>query len=350
MQNFTKYKIYDKDCKAEWDTVVKSFKDFDVQYLFHYNYAFYVESHDCPYLFFYNYKHTRAIYVFILRDLYDIDAYKTHLSKGEYFDIISPYGYGGFLLDGDDYIDVFKTFEEYCKLNNIISSTTRLNLLGSKEQFNYWPKFSPFNNVVRSLDLHSDQLIKDFNYNFRKNLKSSLNKNLRLVIDTDKNSYMDFIKIYNATMDRTKAQKNYYFSSEFFETLNQMTDNVVYFNVYFEDKLISSELILYGSKYCYSFLGGTDRNYFNLHPNHFLKYQVMLWAKSIGLSFYILGGGLGEDGIYSYKKDMAPNGIVPFYISSKIMDKEKYNFLLHLASQIRSHEAKVNFFPEYRDL
>lgn len=350
MQNFMKFKIYDKECKIEWDETVKSFKDFDVHYLYHYNYAFYLERRESPYLFYYNYKQTRAIYVFILRDLYDVDAYQNHLPKGEYFDIISPYGYGGFLVEGDNYVDVFKTFEEYCKANKIVSSTTRLNLFNSKEQLEFWPNFSPFNNVVRSLDLNSDQLLQDFNYDFRKNLKSSFNKNLKLVIDTNKHSYKEFINIYNATMDRTNAQKHYYFSSEFYETLNQMTDNVVYFNVYFENKMISSELILYGRKYCYSFLGGTDKDYFNLHPNHFLKYHIMMWAKDVGLSFYILGGGLGEDGIFSYKKGMAPKGIVPFYISSKIMDEERYNFLLHLAAQIRSNEAKINFFPGYRDL
>ena len=130
-----------------------------------------------------------------------------------------------------------------------------------------------------------------------------------------------------------------------------MENNYAFFNVYFEDTLISSELVLYGPSCCYSFLGGTDRNYYNLHPNHFLKFNIMLWAKAKGLKYFVLGGGLGEDGIFNYKKDMAPNGVVPFYISTKIFNDDKYDYLCNISNTIRKEgRIKDNFFPRYRDL
>ncbi|MFK4998691.1 GNAT family N-acetyltransferase [Bacillus sp. N9] len=82
-----------------------------------------------------------------------------------------------------------------------------------------------------------------------------------------------------------------------------MKGNFVYIHVLNEDKVVSTELVLYGSENCYSFLGGTDRNYFKLQPNTLLKYEVIKWAKEKGLKRFILGGGYGkDDGIYKYKK------------------------------------------------
>ena len=40
-------------------------------------------------------------------------------------------------------------------------------------------------------------------------------------------------------MERSNAESEYYFSRDFFETLNQMKNNIMYFHVMFEDKIIS---------------------------------------------------------------------------------------------------------------
>ena len=111
------------------------------------------------------------------------------------------------------------TFEEYCNANNIVSNTTRLAFFNTESQLKVWPFFSPFNNVIRSLDLSSEDLFSDFNYNFRKNLRSSLNKELRLIIDTEGFSISDFIEIYLNTMKRNNASSYYYFKKSFFENL-----------------------------------------------------------------------------------------------------------------------------------
>jgi hypothetical protein len=342
-----KYQIYDLSNKDNWNSIVKSFSNYDVHYLYEYNYAFYIEKKQDAYLFYYCFNNTRAIYVFIKRDLYEISKIRFFIKEKEFYDIISPYGYGGFLIEGIEYLDVFLSFEEYCKNSNIITNTTRLHLFDSKLQQQIWPNFSPFNNIVRDLYLDENDLILDFNYNFRKNLKSSFNKGLSIEIDFDLINSSNFLIIYNSTMKRTNADNFYFFSNDFFQIINQMKENVVYFNVYFGKVLISSELVLYGPKYCYSFLGGTERDYFHLHPNHFLKFEIMKWAKSKNLEYFILGGGLGEDGIYKYKRDIAPKGIVPFFISTKVFNTQVYDYICKI-SDVSSNDNNKNFFPWYR--
>ena len=82
-----------------------------------------------------------------------------------------------------------------------------------------------------------------------------------------------------------------------------------------EGKIISTELVIYGTENAYSYLGGTDRDYFDVRPNDYLKYEIIKWAKAKGLKNFVLGGGYGaDDGIFQYKLCLAPHGEYDFYI------------------------------------
>ncbi|MDD5457686.1 MAG: GNAT family N-acetyltransferase, partial [Candidatus Margulisbacteria bacterium] len=128
-----------------------------------------------------------------------------------------------------------------------------------------------------------------------------------------------------------------------------MTGNYIYLHVLNEGSVISTELVLYGSENCYSFLGGTDHVFFHMRPNDFLKYEIIKWAKEKGLKNFILGGGYGgDDGIFKYKRSFSPNGMCDFYIGKKIFDKEKYKTLTDMRIKKENFEENSNFFPEYR--
>lgn len=150
-------------------------------------------------------------------------------------------------------------------------------------------------------------------------------------------------------MNRSNAKANYFFPKEFFRTINQLNSNYVYIHILYQGKVISTELVLYGAENCYSFLGGTDQEYFNLRPNDFLKYEIIKWAKEKGLKRFILGGGYGkDDGIFKYKKSFAPNGIHNFYIGKRIFDEERYKELVKIRAQEDDFNFDTQFFPKYR--
>jgi len=153
-------------------------------------------------------------------------------------------------------------------------------------------------------------------------------------------------------MDRNNAKESYYFNKDFFDIINTMKDNIVYFNVIHEEKVISTELVIYSPNNCYSYLGGTLSEYFDLRPNDFLKYEIIKWAYENKIKNFILGGGYGndDDGIYRYKKSFAPNGVYEFYIGKKIFNQEDYNKLLDIRKkEIETTELEnQKFFPLYR--
>ena len=186
----------------------------------------------------------------------------------------------------------------------------------------------------------------DFKQKVRKNVKKANSYGLDIIIENSDTHLDDFLRIYYGTMDRTDAEKKYYFSKRFYETLGEMKDNMMYFHVVYEGKIISTELVIYGTENVYSYLGGTDNAYFDVRPNDFLKYEIIKWAKQKGLKKFVLGGGYGaDDGIFQYKLCLAPHGQYDFCIGKRIFDKESYNELLGLRANELRNEA---FFPAYR--
>ena len=202
-------------------------------------------------------------------------------------------------------------------------------------------------NVVRSLEMPLDEIWMDFKQKVRKNVKRANSNGLQIIVENTDEHIEDFLRIYYCTMDRTNADEAYYFSRQFYKNLSEMKDNVMYFYVVYQGQIISTELVIYGKNNCYSYLGGgTDREYFELRPNDFLKYEIIKWAKEKGLKNFVLGGGAGkDDGIFQYKRCFAPHGEYSFYIGRKIFDYNTYQYLVDLRT---GEELHMDFFPLYR--
>ena len=100
---------------------------------------------------------------------------------------------------------------------------------------------------------------------------------------------------------------------------------------------------------CYSDFDGTNREYFDLCPNDFLKYEIIKWAKEKGLKNFVLGCGYGaDDGIFQCKTCLAPKEIVDFFIGHKVFDNKMYKALVDIRSENNMSIANTKFFPAYR--
>ena len=350
-------KTYTLDESEKWDEVVHTFKDYDVYYLSGYVKAFKIHGDGEPLLFYYEDEAIRGINVVMKRDISLDNNFKGKIPENTYFDFSTPYGYGGWLIEGDGNKDnLFKEYEKWCLKNNIISEFVRFELFTDYDKYFRGKIESKTHNVVRNLEMNSDDIWMDFKQKVRKNVKKANKYNLQIIRDPAGKYLDDFLRIYYMTMDRTEAKEDYYFTEEFFKQLNKMKDNVMYFHVtHFDEKtkkdiIISTELVIYGAENCYSYLGGTNSEYFDMRPNDFLKYEIIKWAKEKGLKNFVLGGGYGsDDGIFQYKICLAPNGIVDFYIGKKVFDEEKYNYLLNLRKETDNEfDVNTGFFPEYR--
>lgn len=331
-----------------WDRAVRSFPDYDVFYLSDYSRAFMLENpqYGQPALLVYTAGEDRAMSVVFKRDVALDMHLRGKVASGMYYDLITPYGYGGFTGRISDWARLSRTYVDYCTAHHYVCEFVRFNLFSDYYRHYDGEVETRTHNVVRSLDMPLDEMWMDFKQKVRKNVKKANSYQLSILIESTPDHLDDFLRIYYATMIRTDAEKNYYFSRNFFETLCRMQDNVVFFYAVSEGRIISAELVLYGADTCYSFLGGTDNNYFQMRPNDFLKYEVIKWAKEKGLKYFVLGGGYGQDdGIFQYKQALAPNGVVDFYIGRRVFDQASYDYLVNLRVDSILSEG---YFPIYR--
>lgn len=345
MPNIVEYNI---DDQKKWDNIVRSFPDYDVFYLSGYSKAFMKENpkNGIPILLLYENGEDRAINIVLRRDIALDEKLNGKIEKEKYFDLITPYGYGGFWGNVSDWVKLNQTYTEYCMNKHYICEFMRFELFVEYHKHYDGEIETRTHNVVRSLDLPLDEMWMDFKQKVRKNVKRASACNLRCIIENSDEHLEDFLRIYYSTMDRAEAEGEYYFSRQFYEKLNEMKENVMYFYAVYEEKIVSSELIIYGSQNAYSYLGGTDRDYFDVRPNDFLKYEIIKWAKEKGLKNFVLGGGYGaNDGIFKYKLCFAPHGKYDFYIGRKIFDKVSYDKLVDLRS---GEELNEKYFPIYR--
>lgn len=343
-------KVYTLEQSEEWDDAVRKCPHYDVFYLSSYMKAYAMQGAGAPMLAVYTNGDDYAVNAVFIRDVADDRHFSGIIGENIYFDISSQYGYGGFVGEVSNWEKLEQDWQDYLAGQKFICEFERFSLFSDYYKYFSGEVESHSHNVVRSLGESLDDIWMDFKQKVRKNVKKANKYELKLIVENTGEYIDDFLRIYYGTMDRAGADDTFYFDKSFFQELNKMADNICYFHVIYknpetnEERIISTELVIYGSENAYSYLGGTDREYFDMRPNDFLKWEIIKWAKNKGLKHFVLGGGYGvDDGIFEYKKCLAPNGIVDFYIGKKIYIQEKYDELVSMRD-----ENDSSYFPKYR--
>ncbi|TFB71891.1 GNAT family N-acetyltransferase [Cryobacterium glaciale] len=267
-------------------------------------------------------------------------------------DIVTPYGYGGAFCWGpavENLTDQFwTTFTQWASTRQVVSEFIRFSL--EPESMLSYPGTIEFkqDNVVRDLEMPAEVLWMDFDHKVRKNVKKAERSGVVVEVDEEGVRFEEFFEIYERTMDRRDAGTGYYFPREFFNAIHQgLSGQYVYFHALHGGKVISTELVLVSIDSTYSFLGGTDSEYFDLRPNDLLKHRAMLWAIAQGKRRFVLGGGYApNDGIFRYKRAFAPNGARPFSVGSRVLRPRVY---LEMSAAAGSGGTPSDgYFPAYR--
>ena len=113
--------VFTLEQSKEWDTVVRSFKDYDVYWLSGYVRAFQIHGDGQPLLFYYDGSGVRGINVTMKRDVAKDAHLRGKLEEGQCYDFATPYGYGGWIIEGNDPGQLFQTYETWLQQNGIVS-------------------------------------------------------------------------------------------------------------------------------------------------------------------------------------------------------------------------------------
>lgn len=278
---------------------------------------------------------------------------------GDYYDIVSPYGYGGPYvaeLRGDinklaaGFSDAFA---EYCTGNSIVSEFIRFHPVAQNQE-----PFSDIYDVIymretvgTDLKSYEDTFRAEFSKSARKNIRKQQEAGMTYEVIKSPDSLTDFMDIYYETMNRNSATDFYYFGDEYFSMLLDMyKDSVVLAKVQYEGKTICAGLYFAYGDIVHIHLTGTRNDFLHMAPEYLLRHAITEWGINNGFSLIFNGGGRSnspDDALYRFKLQFCKNTSFPFYIGKKIRNPEVYTRLSEINKE-KKGEINESFFPLYR--
>jgi len=339
-----------------WDQLVKSFDTYDVYYLYGYTKAFQLHGDGDPILFYYVDEYIRAINVVMKRDIEKDINFRGLIQSNTTFDITTPYGYGGFLIEGDVNETSIKKlndeYSSYCRSENIVSEFVRFhpvlkNSITNKQLYEVVDLSSTITLQLRS----KNEIWNEMSGKNRNVIRKAIKSGVKTYWGRSTELIDSFIPLYNATMKNDNAVQYYYFNREFYESIiEDLKYNSMFFYSVYEGKVISIAIILLANGNMHYHLSASDKDYSSLAATNLLLCEAASWGCDNGFTTFHLGGGLGskEDNLFKFKKAFNKNSDTYFSIGKKIFDQDKYNYLMKMRFYGREHDALDSFFPAYR--
>ena len=340
--------VLESDQSEQWDLIVRSFREYDVYWLSGYVKAFRIHGDGEPLLFYYESTSTRGINVVMKRDVAKSPLFSGKLEEGRYFDFATPYGYGGWIIEGNDKDALFDAYEAWVREHGIISEFVRFHPMIKNHA-----ECEPFYDVVRlgevvHMDLSDPETIWNNIISKNRNMIRKAKKNeIRIYNGRFPAIFGEFRTIYNATMDKDNADGYYYFEEPFYQSvLEDLPQNAEVFWAEKEGKVIAASIFIYANGRMNYHLSGSLREFSSLAPTNLLLYEAALWGSANGYKTLYLGGGVGsgEDSLFKFKRAFYKGDLNRFFIGRKIYNQKDYEELVGLRTAIGNPE----FFPKYR--
>ena len=247
-----------------------------------------------------------------------------------FFDLQTAYGYGGPISNTKDINFIQNSnlkFFEWVKSNNIVCEFVRFHPLINSTNFTDNNIIILENRITCSLNINS----VDSNMSpFRSKVKNMIRKASQFTnatITKEKSDYDMFVKLYINLMIEKNAEKETFFSTNYFEKLYELIKSNGFMSVIKNKKsqILAIGVFLNGKKSSHYHLAASSKSHYS-GLNNYLIYNAAMYAKKIGLDVLHLGGGnmnVKEDMLFKFKKSMSSNQH-KFFIGKRVNKKDIY--------------------------
>ncbi|MDR1522249.1 MAG: GNAT family N-acetyltransferase [Streptococcaceae bacterium] len=344
--------VIDVDNIQKWNEIVNSFAQYDIYYLNGYAKSFKINGDGEPLLFYFEHGNTKAINVVMKRDLCEEKHFIGKIESGCYFDFSTPYGYGAWIVEGEEIDKLNQEYTEWCKNANIVSEFVRFHPFMSSHVLLKDMYYSKKLSSVVSIDINNESAILE---NIKSKDRNMINKakksDIRIKYDNVGKFINKFIDMYNETMERNNAADYYYFDDTFFKSmLNELKNNFMIVYAEKDNEIVAMAMILYSNCNMHYHLAASRKEYQKYAPSNLLIYDIACWGNKNGYRRFLLGGGVNglEDGLYRFKKAFNKNSDIDFYIGRKIFNKQKYEELLNIRKlQDNNFDINNSYLKQY---
>lgn len=332
-----------------WDEIVKSFKEHDIYYLSGYTKAFETHGDGVPILIYFENGKTRAINVVMERDIASIPRFRNLISEGALYDVSTPYGYGGPIIEGDNWDTFTKEYIRFANDNNWVSEFVRFH-----PNLENWKKVSDLYNISFSGNtitvetLNEETIWENLTSKNRNMIRKAQKSGIKTYWTNDASIIPQFVELYNDTMDRDCASDYYYFNESFYDSIvEDLKYNSMFFYTKIDNNIVAIAIFLFINGRMHYHLSASKKEYQKFAPTNMLLHEAARWAACNGYKTLHLGGGRGasEDSLYKFKKAFYRKDDTSFFVGKKIYNEEKYNELVEMCCK---DSLNNNYFPLYR--
>lgn len=344
--------VIDADNMQKWDEVVTSFSGHTPYHLNGYAKSLQKHGDGQPVLLYYEYEDTRAINVVMKRDIAETAALKGKIDSNRWFDLITPYGYGGILVEGSKIDAIKKARQQYCDNENIVCEFARF--LPTSDLRPCWEQLYQVSLCGHTIeiDLRDEAtFVSNLKSENRTRIRKALKSGVEIFFSNDFELIPSFMALYDKTMERDGASLYYYFQEEYYRTLfSGLKNSVRVFYAKLEGAIIAAAIILCDNHGLHYHLSGSEEQYKHLSPTSLILYEVCRWGLANGYTSLHLGGGKkgNMDGLYRYKKTFNAQGERKFYIGKQIYNMRAYEQLVDFRKENAKFDLGTSFFPLYR--
>lgn len=316
-----------KDIWKEWLSKIPHDRR-DIYYTADYA-RLYGECHDGVNCYIYAKGECVYFYPFIKRPVPGISGY---------FDISTPYGYGGPISNTEDPVflkEAYDCFFEAALKRNVVAEVIKMhpllrNHLLLTDIFRGTIK-KMRSTVYADIDIGEEYRWKNvYTHANRKNINKARRNNIEVKIGQDGKAWDAFKYLYAETMRVNKVDKAHFFSDEYFTRIQtHLADRYILVSCETKGRAMAVMLVLLGSSYAHCHLIGTDRRFLNTGVNNLLHHELILWCKNNGYKKLHIGGGRtdsDEDLLLKFKKSFSDK-VSDFYVGECVLNQEMYDEL-----------------------
>lgn len=299
-------------------------------------------------------------YPFVLRPI-------RHLQQAEfcagtlYYDIMTPYEYGGPVLNSPGAAALMKPFLEnfrvFCRRIGVVSEFMRLHPFAINHELlqDDFTVRESCQNIVVDLTLDEEEIIENYDSCVRKDIRQGIRRGT--VIKREKLTNIDeFVAPYLETMRRVNASARYYFTEQYFRMLSECSEDDIwlYHSLGTNGEIAASALFLKSSDYCHYFLCGRRVLPRSIYVNNnFFFHKVIMDAQKSGCRYLHLGGASNfQRGLIKFKQGFS-DFRAGYYTASHIHDDQAYHSLRNDLEDNYPETTMLTpapyFFPKYRE-
>lgn len=283
----------------------------------------------------------------------------------EFFDVVAPYGYPGFLLNeaaanSPDFLNsAIAHLIQAWRERNICSAFLRLHpILNANISSLADNDFFTVNGETVSVDLtlDRDEIWRQTRSEHRTKINRCKREGFVARMVSIPEYINDFNAVYEETMERVGASRSYFLGVDYLKKLAEGLGEKLHLCVVeLNGEITCAGLFAECCGIVQYHLGGTKTSYLKKSPNTLMFDFARFWAKERGNEVFHVGGGLGgsQDSLYHFKAGFSKqrHNFVTLRI---ITDKTKYLELVELRAKSLNAEAEqllnAGFFPAYRSL